>query len=79
LNIFPITIPPLRLADELKKPKKNLCISPQTLEAVERQYILEVLEITNWKVSGKGSAAEILGRDRSTLRARMVKLNIEIV
>jgi chemotaxis protein methyltransferase CheR len=36
-----------------------------------------VLGQTNWKVSGKNSAAEILGLDRSTLRARMVKLNIQ--
>jgi transcriptional regulator with GAF, ATPase, and Fis domain len=33
-----------------------------------------VLEQTGWKVSGKNSAAEILGLDRSTLRARMRKL-----
>ena len=39
--------------------------------------ILQVLEQTKWKVSGKNSAAEILGLDRSTLRARMSKLNIE--
>ena len=47
------------------------------MEAVEREHILQVLEQTNWKVSGKGSASEILGLDRSTLRARMGKLNIE--
>jgi transcriptional regulator with GAF, ATPase, and Fis domain len=35
-----------------------------------------VLEQTGWKVSGKNSAAEILGLERSTLRARMRKLNI---
>jgi transcriptional regulator with GAF, ATPase, and Fis domain len=44
---------------------------------VERDYIFQVLEQTNWKVSGKDSASEILGLDRSTLRARMSKLNIE--
>jgi formate hydrogenlyase transcriptional activator len=35
-----------------------------------------VLEQTHWKVSGNNSAAEILGLDRSTLRARMRKLDI---
>ncbi|MBU1565666.1 MAG: sigma 54-interacting transcriptional regulator [Proteobacteria bacterium] len=69
--------PKLRLADELRKPTKNVSTSPQTMEAVERNHILEVLEMTNWKVSGKGGASEILGLDRSTLRARMAKLNIE--
>jgi chemotaxis protein methyltransferase CheR len=69
--------PKLRLIDELKKPFKSLTSSQQTLEAVEREYILLVLAQTNWKVGGKDSAAEILGLDRSTLRARMRKLGIE--
>ncbi|MEK6201010.1 MAG: sigma 54-interacting transcriptional regulator, partial [Desulfobulbaceae bacterium] len=69
--------PKLRLVDELKKPFNDLSASPKTLEAVERDYILRVLEQTKWKVSGKNSAAEILDLDRSTLRARMVKLNIQ--
>lgn len=68
--------PKLRLVDELKKPSKDLAANPKTLEAVERNYILQVLAQTGWKVSGKDSAAEILGLDRSTLRARMGKLNI---
>ncbi len=67
----------LRLVDELKKSFKDLAIRPKTLDAVERDYILQVLEQTKWKVSGKNSAAEILGLDRSTLRARMGKLNIQ--
>lgn len=69
--------PKLRLIDELKKPFLSLTSSQQTLEAVEREYILQILTQTNWKVGGKNSAAEILGLDRSTLRARMRKLNIE--
>jgi chemotaxis protein methyltransferase CheR len=69
--------PKLRLVDELKKPCQDFFPSTKTLEAVEREYILRVLEQTTWKVSGKNSAAEILGLDRSTLRARMAKLNIQ--
>lgn len=69
--------PKLRLADELKKPSRELCTIPKTLAAVERGYILQVLEQARWKISGKNSAAEILGLDRSTLRARMSKLNIQ--
>jgi len=42
---------------------------------VVREYIMRVLEQTHWKVSGNNSAAEILGLDRSTLRARMRKLD----
>ncbi len=69
--------PKLRLVDELKKPFKNLTASSKTLQTVEREYILRMLEQTQWKISGKNSAAEILGIDRSTLRACMRKLNIE--
>ena len=68
--------PKLRLVDELKKPHKNLTTTQITLEEVEREHIVRVLEQTNWKVSGKNGAAEILGLNRSTLRARIRKLGI---
>jgi transcriptional regulator with GAF, ATPase, and Fis domain len=68
--------PKLRLVDELKKPHKELARPERTLADVERDYIIRVLEQVQWKVSGTNSAAEILGLDRSTLRARMRKLNI---
>ncbi len=66
----------LHLVDELKKSSRGLHTSSKTLEAVEREHIIQILEQVQWKVSGKNSAAEILDLDRSTLRARMRKLNI---
>ena len=69
--------PKLRLVDELKKQSSDSDTKHKTMEAVERDHILRVLEQTRWKVGGKNSAAEILGLDRSTLRARMRKLNIQ--
>ena len=68
--------PKLHLVDELKKQHKDLTIAKKTLNEVERDYIVRVLEQTHWKVSGQNGAAEILGLDRSTLRARMRKLDI---
>ncbi|PKN22707.1 MAG: Fis family transcriptional regulator [Deltaproteobacteria bacterium HGW-Deltaproteobacteria-21] len=68
--------PKLRLADELKKPHRDLTTARKTLDEVEREHIIRVLDMTHWKVSGKDGAAEILGLDRSTLRARMRKLGI---
>ena len=68
--------PKLHLVDELKKPLKDLAAAKKTLDEIELDYIIQVLEQTNWKVSGKNGAAEILGLDRSTLRARMRKLGI---
>ncbi|MEZ4550047.1 MAG: helix-turn-helix domain-containing protein [Desulfobacterales bacterium] len=69
--------PKLRLVDELKKQSPDSDTKQKTMEAVECDHILRVLEQTRWKVGGKNSAAEILGLDRSTLRARMRKLNIQ--
>ena len=68
--------PKLRLMDELKTSHKDLTTTPKTMEQVERDHIVRVLEQTHWKVSGKNGASEILGLNVSTLRARMRKLGI---
>ena len=68
--------PKLRLAEELKSPPKELPTPLKTMKAIEFDHIVRVLEHTNWKISGKNSAAEILGLKRNTLRARMQKLGI---
>lgn len=48
-----------------------------TLEEVERRHITRTLEEANRKISGAAGAAEILGLNPSTLRARMRKLGIK--
>ncbi|MHC4943691.1 MAG: sigma 54-interacting transcriptional regulator [Planctomycetota bacterium] len=48
-----------------------------TLEEVERNHILEILERTAWRVRGPGGAAETLGLKPTTLEARMRKLGIK--
>jgi len=68
--------PKLHLVDELKKQHKDLTTAKKTLNEIERDYIFRVLEQTHWRVSGQNGAADILGLDRSTLRARMRKLGI---
>jgi chemotaxis protein methyltransferase CheR len=69
--------PTLHLADELRRqPSNDLTKSKKTLEEIERDYIVQILEETQWKVGGKNSASDILGLNRSTLRARMRKLDI---
>ncbi len=47
-----------------------------TLEEMEREHILDVLEQTSWRVSGDKGAAKILGLNPTTLEARMKKLGI---
>ncbi len=67
----------LELADYLdlktgNKPEGSL----KDLEAIEREYILKVLQKTHWKIDGEGGAAVILGLNPSTLRFRIKKLDI---
>jgi transcriptional regulator with GAF, ATPase, and Fis domain len=47
-----------------------------SLADADRQHILSVLEMTDWRVSGKGGAAERLGLKPSTLESKMKKLGI---
>jgi formate hydrogenlyase transcriptional activator len=48
----------------------------RSLEDIERQHIISVLDETGWRVSGERGAAKILGLKRTTLEARMRKLEI---
>ena len=48
-----------------------------TIEEVERAHIEKVLAACDWKIRGKGGAAEHLGLKRTTLQSRMKKLGIE--
>ena len=47
-----------------------------TLEEVERQHILRALRQTEWRIAGPKGAAGLLGMKRTTLQARMRKLQI---
>jgi formate hydrogenlyase transcriptional activator len=50
----------------------------RTLAEAERDYISEVVQMTNGLIAGKGGAAEVLGVPASTLRNRTKKLGIKI-
>lgn len=47
-----------------------------TLKGVEQRHIVAVLEKTNWRVKGRGGAAELLGMKPTTLYATMQRLGI---
>jgi transcriptional regulator with GAF, ATPase, and Fis domain len=67
----------LELDDSLAVPAaRTKTKSAGTLEDVEREHILSVLEKVGWRVSGEKGAAKILGLKRTTLEARMNKLGI---
>ena len=46
-------------------------------DKLERAYILQALEKTNWRVSGKNGAARLLEVASTTLESKMKKLGIE--
>lgn len=49
----------------------------RTLEEVEKRHIIEALNTTGWRVSGKNGAAEVLGINPKTLESRMQRLDIQ--
>jgi formate hydrogenlyase transcriptional activator len=60
-------------------PKPISSETPQTsiLENIERSHLLKVLKKANWRVAGKGGAAEVLGLKRTTLQSLMKRLGIK--
>ncbi len=67
----------------LKIPQLNFLSNEQNIEkplltmaAMERQHIIDVLQQTQWQVSGENGAAVILEMHPNTLRSRMSKLGI---
>jgi|GEM_PF-3981490 len=47
------------------------------IKHLERENIIAALNKTNWKISGKNSASDLLGMNASTLNSRIVKLGIK--
>ncbi len=68
--------PVLHLVDKLAISSPPLSSGMRTLEETERNQILKILLETRWRIEGKDGAAETLGLNPSTLRARMHKLGI---
>jgi chemotaxis protein methyltransferase CheR len=66
-----------KLNFELPKIADTALSNFTSLEQMERDYILQVLEAKNWKIGGEGNAASTLGMHVNTLRARMKKLGIQ--
>jgi chemotaxis protein methyltransferase CheR len=70
----------LQLAAPLKAPKSDRRtphdIPMKSLSEMEKEYILMALNETNWNISGRDGAAELLGLNSSTLRGKMRKHGI---
>jgi PAS domain S-box-containing protein len=69
----PGSVPPNGLPAVPQRPADG---RPPSLEDVERDYIVTVLEQAGWVITGPRGAAHVLGLRPSTLRNRMKKLGI---
>jgi transcriptional regulator with GAF, ATPase, and Fis domain len=47
------------------------------LEEIEKNHIIEVLSMTDWRIRGDNGAAELLHLKPSTLESKMQKLGIK--
>lgn len=64
------------LPNDSKNPAKseNYCMA--SMEKVERDHLLQILQTCGWRVRGQGGAAQILQLNPCTLESRMKKLGI---
>jgi len=69
----------LQLGDWLTKSHRPIGSSAlQTLDELQKEHIIQILELTDGRISGETGAAKILGLNRTTLQSRMKKLGIKI-
>lgn len=72
-RVFPeIIVVPIETSDQPDK-----LLTSQEMEKFERENMVKALEQTNWKVSGKNGAADLLGINPSTFVSRMKTLGIK--
>jgi len=62
---------------DVPKIAKSNTARSMTLEEVEKRHIINALNSTGWRVSGKNGAAEVLGLNPKTLESRMQRLGIQ--
>jgi formate hydrogenlyase transcriptional activator len=61
---------------DVPKIAKSGADRPRTLEEAEKRHIIEALNITGWRVSGKDGAADVLDINPKTLESMMKRLGI---
>jgi PAS domain S-box-containing protein len=68
----------LRVVDHFEKAQvAEPAQTNKTLEEMEKEYIIRILDNTGWRIEGHKGAARVLGLNPSTLRTRMAKLGIQ--
>jgi len=62
---------------ELPEAEPNASGAARRLDEVESDHFRQVLQMTRWRVRGRGGAAEVLELKATTLETRMKKLGIQ--
>jgi DNA-binding NtrC family response regulator len=62
--------------NSIRNPEEPAGQEVKSLAELEHDHILQVLQITGWRINGKNGAALLLALNPSTLRARMQKYGI---
>ena len=75
--LFDSLIPAESNSEEMKRQEANITHAPLKLDELMTLHISKVLKMTGGKIHGPGGAAELLGLEPNTLRARMDKLGIK--
>ena len=75
LSIGPDALPTPRAEANVPGPAQE-SVPPDSLNAVQREHILDMLQKTRWVLEGERGAANLLGMKPATLRHRMKKLGI---
>jgi transcriptional regulator with GAF, ATPase, and Fis domain len=68
---------PVASATEPPPPSQSAKPTIVPFTEAERRAIIRALELTGWRISGRGGAADILGLKPTTLHAKMKKLGIQ--
>ena len=69
--------PPVEVGEASRRSGRSKVLSPEELARLERDSIIAALEQSDWKLSGVGGAAEILGVKPTTLASRLKRFGIE--
>jgi PAS domain S-box-containing protein len=67
----------LHLSERFDTSAATAASKTKSLEEIERDYIIHILESTRGRIEGPNGAAKLLGLNPSTLRTRMTKLGIQ--
>ena len=54
----------------------NRTASFKSFDDMQRDYIIEALKLTNWRISGEFGAAKLLGLNAKTLESKMRKFGV---